>query len=195
MKQSEILNGIILSADKHKEFDLRFIVLSQDRLKITYATGILRPTAKLRGALQLFNECELSMIGSKIMGAHIIQNNVKLTKEIHRFYLANSIADILTKTLRGGSEDGIYKLVSDTFKILAQTDISIYKIYIAFYSKLLSILGYGVEEFEYSDKIDEFMFTEDVDSVELGLGIANKCVDAIKRAYYENLDVVIEMIF
>jgi len=194
-KQTEIIQAIILKADRHKEFDLRLVILTTDTIKTTYATGALRPTAKLRGALQLFNECEFQIIGTRITNAHITQNNTGVSKEIHRFYSASSISNTLTQILKNEQPtEQIYNLTFESMKLLSTTDISCYKIFVAFYTKLLSQLGYGVEQFEHSDKIDEFLGTDinDIDQIELTLTTAKKCIEAIKRAYIECLDIKVE---
>jgi len=197
MKKVEILRGIILKTDRHKEFDLRLVVLHAEGLKTLYATGALRPSAKLRGALQLFNECEFSVVGSRVTTALLTQNNTSISKEIHRFYLASSISNSTINILKNEtSDDNIYDLVFYSLKTLATTDTSCYKIFIGFYAKLLMILGYGVEDFEHSDKIDEFLYSDlfNINDIDLGLNIAKKCVDAIRHAYLQHLGITIDSV-
>jgi|GEM_PF-1151840 len=200
VKKQEVVTGIILRADRHKENDLKLVVLTSDVLISVFASGILKPGAKLKGALQLFNIVELTLVGMKVMGAHVVHNSIGLTNEINRFYLAGLISRFLCYIAKETSNqeiEQIYSLTTSVVILLATTQISVYKIFILFFSKLVVILGYNVTEFEHSNSLNEFTNVNlaNLDNIKLSLDIAKECVVAIKKSYIECLDYELDVQF
>ena len=162
MKNVEILKAIILRADRHAEHNLRLSLFTSDGVRIVYAIGALKPTAKLKGALQLFNVVELSLTGTRVTGAHLLQSSMGLTKDIDRLYLMSAISDAVLKLVNEGEDNStIYDIIVQSQELLSATDTSTTNVFIHFFGGLLAILGYGIEE---------------------------ETVTAIKRAYIEHLD-------
>ncbi|MCL2570549.1 MAG: DNA repair protein RecO [Firmicutes bacterium] len=190
MKNSEIKNAIILKTDRHKENDMRLVLLSSDGIGIVYATGALKSTAKLKGALQLFNHCEFTITGARVTGAHVIDNNLGITREIHRFYLAGMISDAVYGAIRNFDDDvsEIFELVIQTYSYMANNETSALKLFIWFFAYLLVLLGYDVEE-----EIDSFRCDiKELDNVELSLSNAKRIMREIEKAYLQHLDLILE---
>ena len=146
MKNVEIITGVILRADKHKEFDTRLTVLSPIGLHTFYAIGALRPTAKLKGALQLFNSCEFTVIGTKVTGAHVLHNAMGLTRDLNRFYLAGTIAQSVISLSKHGEIDGMSDITSQAITLLSDSEVACDEIFIWYFSKLITLLGFGEPE-------------------------------------------------
>lgn len=149
MKKTEVINAIIIRADKHKEFDLRLVIFGDQGLRTVYAIGALRPNAKLKGALQLFNLCELTITGVRVTGAVVLQNGADISRDINRYYLACSICETLHRLSRYSDEHttpDVFALASASLGLLATGEISYSEVFIHFYHNLLLALGYDVEE-------------------------------------------------
>ena len=200
MKQKqEVFKGIILRGDRHKENDLRLTVLTDSGLKTLFATGVLKPTAKLKGALQLFNLVEFTVTGQKVISAHVIHNSIALTKEVNRFYLAGLVSKTLTYLARELSEQefkSVYALTASTYIILSTTDISCYKIFIFLFGKFLFILGYSIEQ-EHNIQLDKLMSMDvsEIDSIELTLSSAKSYIRLIAQSFLECLDYELDVAF
>lgn len=183
---NRIVESIIVGQERAGEYDLRLLVLTPNGTERLSAIGILRPTAKLRGALQLFNHVELTTYGRKITGAHVIRDNTGVSRDINRFYLASSISDTLGRLMRDADECAeIFILANGTLASLSGTDTSCYKLFIHFYYNLLRMLGYSAGEREEDFK--------DLDHIELGLTRAKKMVSVLRLAYAENLEFKIPL--
>ena len=198
MKQVETILGIIIRCDKHKEDGLRISLFTADGIKNFYAQGALKPTGKLKGALQLFNVVELTTVGTKITGAHLATSGFGLTKEINRFYLAGGISETLLALFKTYvSDEKIYMATVEAIILLSATNISCYKIYLRFYGGLLKAMGYDLhEESVVSEKIEQFVQAspDAIDNIPLTLAEAKRCVELLRSNFYDCLEVKIPSI-
>ena len=179
-KELSIVNCLVIGQERIKEFDMRLTVFTDVGASRFNATGILRPSAKLRGVLQLFNHVELSTMGHRVMGAHVIKNNTAISRDVNRFYLASSICETLASLLREPDDyTDILALATETLSILADTDASCFRVFIDFYSKLLAILGF-----------DQEIKTDD----DLGLARAREIIKHIQDTYIRELEFQIPLV-
>ena len=197
MKKVERLAGIIVRVDKHKEFDMRLTMFTPTGIQRLYATGLLRPKAKLRGALQLFNLVEVETAGTRITSASVLSNMGGISKDIHRYYLACSICESVAKLVREGCEL-IFAWTLLALTMLAhagegeESAVSCYKIFIAYFAQLLVMLGYDTEC--NSRKLDEFKDARcsiEIDAVQIGLKEARQCIKALNASFISSLDFAI----
>jgi len=166
--------GIILKTAPHREYDLRLSILTAEGLIIATATGAQKPTAKLKAATQLFTIAEFEVTATRLTGARVLSSPMPLTKEINRYYLACSIAEVLLQIKNHDAQ--VFLLTARTYEQLIETTTSAYKIFIDYFSKLLTLLGYDI-----AISIPE----------SLGLAAAKKLVLQINAAYLEHLDISI----
>ena len=177
MKQTSISLGIILRSTPIGEANLRLHILTAGGLVTATATGAQKPTAKLKSATQIFTVAEFEITASKLTGARVLSSPMPLTKEINRYYLACSIAEVLLQIKN--HDAGIFVQTIRTFENLIETQTSAYKIFIDYFSKLLTLLGYNIEIEIPKD---------------LGLATAKNLVLKINAAYQEHLDISIPCI-
>lgn len=164
----EILDAIIINSERHKEHNLRLTLFCQTGIRTAYATGALKPTAKLKGALQLFNVCEVGIAKTKITSAHLLQSGTNIARDINRFYLASDICKSLLKLMRDCEPQeclSVFNLTKTAFEFLNNNQTPLHSVFIAYYSKLLKLLGYDSDELS---------------------------VSAIRRAFAEHLDFALD---
>ena len=146
MKQTKIVEAIILKIDKHKEFDAKLTLFTESGIVACYATGLLKEKSKLKSILQPFNIIEATLISTKLATAHLKQNSINLTKNIKNYYLACSISHTLIELGRNIQEtNDIFELTKGALLLLTSTEMESREIFILFYSKFLEFLGYGEE--------------------------------------------------
>jgi len=191
---ANIVIGAIIKSERFKESDLRITALTPHGKTTLYAKGTTKPTSKLKGALQLFNLIEFTTIGQNITGAHIITSNIGITRDINRYNLACYVCQTSSQVQDHSSET--FALLIQTLGLLADTEVSCFKIYIWFYSGLLQNLGFGIEEFTHSPAIEKFTLTgaEELDTIPLTLSIAKECISAIIKNFAEQIDIKIPKI-
>ena len=177
MKPTNIALGIVLTASPHRESDIRLQILTAEGLITATATGAQKPTAKLKGAIQIFTIAEFEITATRLTGARVLSSPMPLTREINRYYLACSIAEVLLHIKNHDPE--VFVLTARTFQELTQTTTSAYKIFIDYFSQLLAILGFDIE-LQIPDP--------------LGLAVAKKLVLQINSAFIEYLDISIPCI-
>jgi len=189
--ESKIVIGCIIKTERFKEVDLRITTLTPQGTVTLFAKGATKPTAKLKGALQLFNLIEFTVVGQNITGAHIIANNLHITRDINRYNLACYICQTIIRTRDHSPET--FALLISSLELLAKTEVSCFKIYIWFYAGLLVELGFDVEEFAHSATIEKFKLVEpdELDTVALTLTTARSCINAIIQSFAQHLDIVI----
>jgi len=148
MKNTEVIIGIVVKTDKVKEADVRVRILTAAGLKTVTAVGALKPNAKLKSAVQLFTIAEFSVIGHKLVGAHVLQTNHNITKDIKRFYLACAICEVVAQCHGAG-----FLLTARVLEALdhlgedhSVTPAACHRgIFTEYFSKLLMELGYDIE--------------------------------------------------
>jgi DNA repair protein RecO len=177
MKSTNIALGIILRSTPIGEANLRLSILTADGLITVTATGAQKPTAKLKVATQIFTVAEFEITAGKLTGARVLSSPMPLTKEINRYYLACSIAEVLLQIKNHDAEIFVHTI--RTFEELTETTTSAYKIFIDYFSKLLKLLGYDIEL--------------EIPSP-LGLAAAKKLLLQINAAFTEHLDISIQCI-
>ena len=174
---------LVIGQERVGEHNLRLAIFSESGITRATATGILKPTAKLRGALQLFNQVEVTIQGQKITGAHLVQNNTTISRDINRYYLANSICESVGKLLREPTEETrqIYEITRWALAELAHAETSCYKILIYFYDLLLSLLGFSISlDFNLDD--------------DLKLSRARGLITELQTAYADSLEFSIPLV-
>jgi len=171
---TQITLGIILKSTPIGEANLRLSILTADGLITATATGAQKPTAKLKAATQIFTIAEFETTAGKLTGARVLSSPMPLAKEINRYYLACSIAEVLLQIKNHDPE--IFLHTIRTFQDLTSTTTSAYKIFINFFGELLTMLG-----LDLSLEIPH----------PLGLAAAKKLVIQINAAYLEHLDISI----
>jgi recombinational DNA repair protein (RecF pathway) len=198
MKTTEVVLGVVLRAERTGDADVRVQILTADGIKTCTATGAAKQGAKMASTIQMFTIAEFSITGSRITGAHVLQLSVNITKEINRYYLACSISETLLTLhgLRAGGQidtASIFLLTARSFETLSETPTSAYKVFVNFFTKLLVLLGYDVEDFERTDKIESFKQAPDadIDMIKMSLDTAKKCVAQLVQSYSEHLDIKI----
>lgn len=144
MKNTQILLGIVAKAEKVREHDIRVKLLTAEGLKFFTATGAAKPTAKLKHAIQLFTIAEFSVNGHRITGAHVLQPNHAITKDIKRYYLACAIAEVVAQCHGAG-----FLLTVKALDALNHPERGEPRdIFSEYFSALLVELGYDCEENE-----------------------------------------------
>jgi len=174
MSETAISLGIVLKAAPHRESDIRLQIFTADGMVTATATGAQKPTAKLKAAAQPFTIAEFEITADRLTGAHVLTHAMPLTREINRYYLACSIAEVLLQIRALDAQ--IFILTARTFEELIETKTSAYKIFIDFFGKLLALLGFDIQL-----KIPE----------NLGLSDAKKLVMQISAAFEQHLDILI----
>lgn len=174
MKPTNIQLGLVLKSTPVGESNLRLSILTATGLITATATGAQKPTAKLKAAAQIFTIAEFEITATRLTGARVLYSPMPLTKEINRYYLACSAADVLLKIKN--HDVHIFVHTVRTFEELIETTISAYKIFINFFGGLLSLLGYDIE-IEMPEN--------------LGLTTAKKLVTQINATFMEHLDISI----
>jgi len=172
--QTSATLGIVLKSTPMGESNLRLVILTAGGLVNVTATGAQKPTAKLKAATQIFTIAEFEITATRLTGARVLYSPMPLTKEINRYYLACSIAEVLLQIKNHDPETFI--LTARTFEDLISTNTSAYIIFINFFNQLLTILGYDIC-LEIPEK--------------LGLTCAKKLVKEINAAFIEHLDISI----
>ena len=140
MKNTEIVTGIIVNALKVKEFDVRVKILTAEGLKTCTATGALKPNAKLKSAVQIFTVAEFSLVGTRIIGAHVFETNHAITKDIKKYYLACAVCEVVAQCHGAG-----FLLTVETIEALKHT-VSLRDTFTKYFSALLLELGYDIED-------------------------------------------------
>jgi len=174
MTKHSITLGIILKSTPVGEANLRLHILTADGIITATATGAQKPTAKLKASTQIFTIAEFEITTNKLTGARVLSSPMPLTKEINRYYLACSIAEVLLSIKNHDAQMFIHTI--RTFEELTSTTTSAYKIFIDYFSKLLTLLGLDTE----------IKMPDD-----LGLAVAKKLVLQINAAFIEHLDISI----
>jgi len=143
VKSTEIILGIIIKTDKVKETDVRVKLLTPFGLKTVAAVGALKAAAKLKGAVQLFTIAEFSVMGHRLVGAHVLQSNHNVTKDIKKFYLACAICDVVSQCQGAG-----FLLTARALEALDDEAALPRTVFTDYFSKLLVELGYDCESSE-----------------------------------------------
>lgn len=175
--QTTAMLGIILKTTPHRESDIRMQILTANGLIAVTATGAQKPTAKLKAATQIFTIGEFEITANRLTGARVLYSPMPLAKEINRYYLACSIAEVLLQTKNHDAQ--MFILAIRTFEQLIETITSAYIVFIKFFSELLTLLGYNIE-IEVPEK--------------LGLAAAKKLILQINAAFIEHLDISIQCV-
>lgn len=181
--QDTVEIGIILKAEPHGDFGICCHVLIPGGLRIGYASGALKPGAKLKSALQIFTIAEFTFSGKRIIGAHVLQLSLPIARDINRYLLACSVCEVLLSLKNTGEE--IFHLSARTFESLTETT-SAYKIFINFYTKLLVLLGYDIDIPGFK-QIDN----DKIDTVPLSLSTAKQQIKLLCECYKKYLDIKI----
>ena len=107
--------------------------------KVCVASGASKPNAKLKAAVQLFTIAEFSIVGTKIVGAHVLQTNHKITKDIKKYYLACAICEVVSQLEGAG-----FLLTARALEKLDEGGTP-REIFTQYFSELLKELGYDTE--------------------------------------------------
>ena len=140
-KNTEIFVGLIIQTEKTGDTSVRVKILTQDGLKSFTATGAQKATAKLKGALQMFTLAEFSIIGHKIVGAHVINAHQNIVADIKRYFLACTICEVIAKLQHAD----VFNLTLAGFDMLSSPDLSTREIFAQYFTELIKILGYDIE--------------------------------------------------
>ena len=140
MKNTEIVLGIVVKADKVKEADVRVKLLTARGIKTVTAVGAGKANAKLKHVVQLFTIAEFSVIGHRITTAHVVGSNHAITRDIKKFYLACAICEVVAQVRGAG-----FLLTVNALEELCNPNANTRAVFIDYFSRLLLELGYGVE--------------------------------------------------
>ena len=197
MQETNIVNGIVLRAERHKEADIKIHILTPTDVRVCYVTGVARQGAKMKSAVQLFTIAEFSLTGAKITGAHVLQTSIGIAGQINRYYLACAIAQVVVSLVydsKNTADEGkvaqIFYLTARSFEMLERTQVSAYKILINFFLKLLIFLGYDTPDAVFLQKF-KCVDDTDIDNVKLDHKNAKICVQILQKSYNEFLDISI----
>jgi len=177
VKPTSIWLGIVLKSTPVGESNLRLCILTASGLVTATATGAQKPTAKLKAAAQIFTIAEFEITSSRLTGARVLYSPMPLAKEINRYYLACSIAEVLLQIKHHDAQ--MFVQTVRAFEELIETATSAYIIFINYFGKLLTLLGYD-SQIEVPKNI--------------GLAAAKKLVLQINAAFIEHLDISIPCI-
>ena len=189
--QTQVFLGIVIKTAKVKESNMRVHLLTAEGIKVCEGQGATKPTAKLKAALQLFTIAEFCVLGHRITGAHVLSGGMGITREINRYYLASSICEVLNRLHISENSGSVFVLTAKALEQLKSTDMSCYKVFINYFTKLLGELGYDIED---NHKIfNTFKNTPDdeIDTIKLSLPVAKSCVKHLAQCYLAHLDVEI----
>ena len=148
VNNTQILVGIVIKTDKVRENDIRVRVLSAEGLMTFTATGAAKPTAKLKNAVQIFTLAEFSVIGHRLIGAHVLQSNHAITKDIKRYYLACAIVEVVAACYGTNEVGNGFLLTVKALDALNVDYADTRAIFTEYFSGLLLELGYGCEDDE-----------------------------------------------
>jgi len=148
MKNTENFVGAIIKTENIGECDLRVRVLCAQGVRVFTAVGVRKANAKLKSAIQLFTVAEFSVAGHKIVGAHIMQSNHNIAKDIARYYLACAICEVVPQALSGagvGDFTNVFVLTLHAFDRLNCTECGLTReIFTEYFTALLVELGYDI---------------------------------------------------
>ncbi|MCL2228460.1 MAG: recombination protein O N-terminal domain-containing protein [Firmicutes bacterium] len=148
VKNTEIVFGIVIKTKKVAEADLRVTLLCAEGLKNFTASGVLKKGAKLTSSTQLFTIAEFSIIGHKIVGAHVVNPCHDITKDIKRYYLACAICEVVRRVASVGETKDLQKIFLLT--VGALSDLSdgsqTRAVFTEYFTAVLVTLGYGIDE-------------------------------------------------
>jgi recombinational DNA repair protein (RecF pathway) len=179
MRENTTELGIIIKTAKAGENDLRLTLFTANGIRYATAKGVLKPKAKMTSSVGLFTVAEFSISGSTVTGIAVLSSPFAISKDINRYYLANTIADSLLHLEFVERTPEALVLSVNAITELSETTKSCYRIFIEYYSQILVLLGYAIQLNYDKDK-------------ELKLTDAKKIVQKIISAFNQNADYAIK---
>ena len=174
MRESFVELGIVVRSVRSGDFDARLAIFTATGLKWLTAKGVYRPKAKLAAAISLFTVAEWTGSGKSITVANVLVSPFGLTKDLHRYYLACAIADSLTNLEFVEQAPQALVAAINAITALSTTDQSCYVIFLDYFIKVLTLLGYD--------------FDQTYDAATLTHSQAKQLVTAVEQSFITNVD-------
>lgn len=142
MRETFVELGIIVKVVRSGDYDARLAIFGVKGLQWRTIKGVFRPKAKFAAASGLFTVAEFTISGQSITGINVLVEPFALGKDLHRYYLACSLADALLHLDFVEQSPQALVTAVNAYTMLATTDKSCYLVFLDFYSNILEILGY-----------------------------------------------------
>lgn len=148
--------GIVLKKLDVGEHDALYAIYTKDYGKVkTLAQGVRKEEAKLRGHLEPLSRARIQFVigrgGEKLIGATLADFFPRMrARETTLRLAAAAAADIDARTFPGERDDGVWRLIAETFAALDAEDFyeSETTFLVGFRSRLREVLGYGASDEE-----------------------------------------------
>ncbi|NLW43067.1 MAG: DNA repair protein RecO [Tissierellia bacterium] len=140
--------GIVLSEEKYKESSKIINLFTEKNGRINiFASGVLRPKSGLMMVSEKFVESDFLLTRSKnnfyIKSGEVINSNIELANNLHKYFIADMICELLIKTMPENLvEEKIYNLTSQVFSYLKDDMVNPQILKMGYLLKLISFLGF-----------------------------------------------------
>jgi recombinational DNA repair protein (RecF pathway) len=181
MRESFVEFGIIIKTAKINDADLRLTIFTADGVKYATAKSVLKAHSKFASSVGLFTVAEFTISGSTVTGISVLISPFAISRDINRYFLANSIADSLLSLEFVERTPDILVLGISALTELAEMKKSCYRIFIEYFSAVFTLLGYSLD-IDYNK------------NAELKLPNAKAIMQKIIRAFLINTDYKIKFI-
>lgn len=154
MSQEVTLTGMVLSAGNVGEYDMRIVLLTKERGRISaFARGAKRPNNSFGAACQPFTFGEFTLHegrSSYNLKRVKIENYFDvLKKDLELVYYASYFCEVASYLTRENNDEiWILKLLYQTMRALEKGSIALLLIRCIYEIKVLAYYGYGVESFQ-----------------------------------------------
>jgi DNA repair protein RecO (recombination protein O) len=153
MSQEVTVTGMILSAGSVGDYDMRIVILTKERGRISaFARGAKRVNSSFGGACQPFTFGEFTLHEGRtaynLKNAHVLNYFEDLKKDLELIYYGSYFCEFASYLTRENNDEmNILKLLYQTMRILEKNTIPHVLIRCIYEIKLLAYYGYGMESF------------------------------------------------
>ncbi|MCM1404309.1 MAG: hypothetical protein NC133_02285 [Prevotella sp.] len=145
MRETFVELGLVVKVVRSGDYDARLAVFTAAGLQWRTVKGVYRPKAKFAAASGLFTVAEFTTAGQAVMGINVLVSPFTLAQDLHRYYLACSMADALLHLEFVEQAPQALVAAINAITALAETEQSCYLIFLDFYRQILAILGYQID--------------------------------------------------
>lgn len=141
--------GIVLNRTDFGEADRIISFLTPDHGKVTVlAGGVRKQKSKLAGGIELFSVSDISFLAGRgeiytLISTRLIKHYGNIVKDMERTNTAYELIRLLGKATEDHPEPAYFKLMSDGFGALDDTDINPDLVLLWFSARLLSLGGHS----------------------------------------------------
>lgn len=166
--------GIILASSSHKDADLKLLVLTFDRGKVSLiANGAKKVASRKRGSLEVFNDISFNAMEhagvSYASEVEVINNFMGLRKNLAKVALSYYFSDVIRRIAAGEDSKWLYELLKKYFKNL-ETETKLKSLKNDFIKEILIHEGFWPEgkKVENPDLLLSSVLERDLPSARVG---------------------------